>query len=92
VNPTVTHNAAQQRFELVQDGEIAICDYRRQGDVLALVHTGVPAALQGQGLAATLVSAALAYAREQGLKVRPVCSYVAAHMHRHPDTADLLAP
>jgi len=47
-------------------------------------------ALQGQGVAADLVHAALAFARSQGLRVRPSCSYVAAYMRRHPETLDLL--
>ena len=67
-----------------------MCCYRRDGPLLVLHHTEVPAALQGQGLAAQLVAAALAWAREQGLRVRPSCSYVAAYMRRHPETRDLL--
>ncbi len=54
-------------------------------------HTGVPSALEGRGLASQLVAAAVAHAREQGLKVKPVCSYVAVWMRRHPEAADLLA-
>jgi D-alanyl-D-alanine dipeptidase len=49
-------------------------------------------ALQGQGIAAVLVQAALDWARAERLQVRPVCSYVAAYMRRHPDTLDLLEP
>jgi predicted GNAT family acetyltransferase len=48
--------------------------------------------LQGQGLAAALVAQALDWARQQGLRVRPTCSYVASYMRRHPETQDLLAP
>ena len=88
----VFHNLASSRFELQIEGQLSRCDYRRDGDALALVHTGVPSALEGRGIAASLVGAALAYARSEGLRVRPVCSYVAAYMHRHPETADLLAP
>ncbi len=53
-------------------------------------HTYVPSPLEGQGIAATLVAAALAYARHEGLRVRPTCSYVARYMRRHPETLDLL--
>jgi predicted GNAT family acetyltransferase len=38
-----------------------------------------------------LVGVALAHARDQGLQVRPTCSYVARYMQRHPETLDLLA-
>lgn len=88
----VLHNAALQRFEVQIDGQLATCDYRRAGDVLALVHTGVPSALEGRGIAAALVGAAMSCARQANLRVRPVCSYVAAYMRRHPETSDLLAP
>jgi len=86
----VTHHPEAGRFEAVVDGRRCEADYRLVGTVMHLVHTGVPAALQGRGLAAVLVHAALAHARAQGWQVRPVCSYVRTYMRRHPDTQDLL--
>lgn len=88
---TVTHNPGASRFEAEIDGRLAVCAYRLNDGVLALTHTEVPRAAQGQGVAAVLVDAALAWARQQGWRVRPVCSYVAVHMRRHPETRDLLA-
>ncbi len=88
--PVVTHNAAAQRFEARVGGALALCAYRQAGPLLVLHHTEVPPALQGQGVAAELVRATLAWAREEGLRVRPSCSYVAAYMRRHPETQDLL--
>ena len=90
MNPSVIHNPAAQRFQSGAAGQLALCSYHRTGDLLVLNHTEVPAALQGHGLAALLVAAALAWAREQGLRVRPSCSYVATDMRRHPQTQDLL--
>ena len=91
---TITHNAAAFRFEGVLQGapspDLAVCSYRRTGDVLVLHHTEVPPALQGQGLAGELVQATLDWARAQGLFVRPTCSYVAVYMRRHAETQDLL--
>lgn len=87
----VEHNAAASRFEITVGGRLAECSYQRVGDTLVLHHTAVPAAAQGQGVAAALVKAALDWARAEGLRVRPVCSYVAAYMRRHPETQDLLA-
>ena len=88
-NP-VTHNAARSRFESAPQGQLATCDYRRQGEVLVLHHTKVPPALQGRGVAAELVRIALDFARDQGLRIRPNCSYVASYMRRHPETLELL--
>ena len=39
--------------------------------------------------AAQLVEAGLRWAREQGLKVVPACSYVAVFLQRHPEWRDL---
>ncbi len=86
----VTHNPAASRFETTVDGRPAVCAYRRQGDTLLLTHTEVPPAAQGRGVAAALVKATLDWARAEGLRVRPLCSYVAAYMRRHPETQDLL--
>jgi predicted GNAT family acetyltransferase len=88
---TVRHDAGASRFEAEIDGRLAVCAYRRSGDVLHLTHTEVPPALQGQGIAAALVRETLDWARREGLRVRPLCSYVAAYMRRHPETLDLLA-
>lgn len=89
---TVVHNPGAQRFECGSGAELAECCYLRRGDVLELHHTVVPPALQGLGLAAQLVQAALDWARENRLRVQPTCSYVASYMKRHPQTQDLLAP
>ena len=56
----------------------------RMTGVMSIDHTHVPAPLEGRGIAAALVAATLAHARAQGLRVRPVCSYVAAYMRRRP--------
>lgn len=79
------------RFQALVDGELCVADYRLAGDVMVMTHTEVPYRLEGRGIAATLVAAALAHAREQNLKVQPACSYVRTYMRRHPETHDLLA-
>ena len=87
----VTHRPEASRFEARLDDELAVCAYRRQGDTLLMTHTEVPPAFEGRGIAAALVRAALGWARAEGLSVRPLCSYVAVYMRRHPETQDLLA-
>lgn len=88
---TLRHNPDASRFEIDLPEGLGLCQYRRQGDTLLLTHTEVPAALQGRGIAAALVAATLDWARAEGLRVRPLCSYVALYMRRHPQTQDLLA-
>lgn len=90
-SPTITHRPEASRFEAVFDEGLAVCAYRRQGDLLLVTHTEVPPRLEGRGIAAALVKATLDWARAEGLRVRPLCSYVAAYMRRHPQAQDLLA-
>jgi uncharacterized protein len=52
-------------------------------------HTLVPPAIGGRGVAARLVEALVADAQEQGFKIVPECSYVAAAFARHPEWAAL---
>ena len=86
----VRHNPEAQRFEADVEGGIARADYRLQGDVMRIVHTEVPYASEGRGIAAAVVRAALDHARAHGLRVQPLCSYVRNYMRRHPETHDLL--
>ncbi|MCC7327989.1 MAG: N-acetyltransferase [Burkholderiales bacterium] len=90
--PSIAHDPAAQRFEVRTPQGIAHADYRRVDDTLQLVHTEVPAALEGRGIAGALVRTALDYATSNGLKVLPLCSYVRGYMKRHPETHALLAP
>jgi len=87
----VVHNAAAQRFESVVDGLLCEASYDIEGGVMRMLHTGVPRPLEGRGIAAALVKSALDHARAQGLRVKPLCSYVRIYMRRHPETLDLLA-
>lgn len=56
----------------------------------AAEHTLVPTEIGGRGVAGKLVEALVADAREQGFKVRPVCSYVVKAFEKHPEWGDLL--
>jgi predicted GNAT family acetyltransferase len=56
---------------------------------MRITHTGVEPAVEGRGIASSLVAAALAHARTNGLKVDPECPYARAYMERHPETRDL---
>ena len=87
----IEHNAASSRFEAHVEGQLCVAEYRLADGVMHMTHTLVPPSLEGRGIAAQLVRAALDFARNQGLRVNPVCSYVRAYMQRHPDTLSLRA-
>lgn len=88
----IVHNLACSRFEASLPEGLARADYRRVASTLHMVHTEVPRAVEGRGVAGELVQAALDYAAANGLKVLPLCSYVRGYMRRHPESQALLAP
>lgn len=93
------HDAAGQRFEWPIGPkaapqiapQTAYVEYRPTPQGLALTHTYVPPALNGQGIGGRLVAAVLAQARHEGIKVIPQCPFVARYVERHPDYADVIA-
>jgi len=78
------------RFELERDGHVASLQYTVAGHVLALLHTEIPDALRGSGVASTLAQTALDWARDHHLKVDVVCPFVAAFLETHPEYSDLV--
>ncbi len=88
----VSNNEPEQRYEVQVNGRLAVLDYQRTGNRLALVHTGVPKELEGQGIGGALARAALEEAHAQGLTVIPRCPFVASYIRRHPDYRDLVSP
>lgn len=87
----IRHDAHRQRFEIVVDGHTCELDYQLRDNVMAILHTGVPEPVGGRGIAAQLTAAALTLARENNWRVRPLCSYAAAYIRRHPEYTSLLA-
>lgn len=87
----VRDHSERRRYELEVDGGLAFIDYRRNGHVVVMTHAEVPPALRGEGVGSTLVRGALAFVRERGDKVVPLCSFVEHYMRRHPEVHDLLA-
>ncbi|MFM5885795.1 MAG: GNAT family N-acetyltransferase [Novosphingobium sp.] len=74
-------------------GETAIgrLTWVQRGAVRIAEHTLVPAEIGGRGVAARLVEALIADARDQGFTIEPACSYVEAAFRRHPEWAALRA-
>lgn len=53
------------------------------GGRLAVFHTEVDPEFEGRGFAKLLLAELVRYAREQNLKVIPLCPYVNAQFQRH---------
>ena len=87
----VLHKEADSRFEILIGEHVAELNYQLKGNIITFTHTGVPSELEGNGIGSLIVRAGLGYAREQGFKVVPRCSFVDAYMRRKPEYADLRA-
>jgi predicted GNAT family acetyltransferase len=89
----VQHDPHRRRFFLEVPGGTAELGYRPiDARTIDLVHTEVPDAAAGQGIAGGLAKAAFAWARENGTKVVVTCPFVTKWLERHPEERDLLSP
>jgi predicted GNAT family acetyltransferase len=86
--PEVVDNPSQSRFEIVEETGISVLEYREQTGKLALIHTGVPKEMEGNGYGGALVTAAIAKARANGLEILPYCPYAKAWIEKHPDAVE----
>ncbi|RSS67485.1 bifunctional pirin family protein/GNAT family N-acetyltransferase [Streptomyces sp. WAC06614] len=66
--------------------------YRDRGDQRVFFHTEIDDAYAGRGLAAILVQQALTDVRASGMRIVPVCPYVASFLTRHQEYADITDP
>ena len=85
----VTHNPEEHSFETTVDGYPSKLDYILDGKNFVITHVGVHPALRGQGIAGRLMEVSLEYARENSLRVIPMCSYAASYIRSHPEYAEL---
>lgn len=84
-----THGA--YRAEVPGAARPAELTWKARGQARIADHTFVPPEARGKGVAAKLVDALIADAREQGFTIVPQCSYVEAAFRRHPEWADVRA-
>lgn len=87
----VRDNPERHRFEMDTGAGTAFASYRANGDILMILHTEVPRAVEGRGLGSQLVAGMLDLLRARGVKIVPLCGFVRAFIARHPDYADLVA-
>jgi hypothetical protein len=90
--PRLVNNEAQSCYELhMDDQRAAQAQYRVEGGTVRFTHTEVDPAYEGQGLGSRLAAFALDDVKRRGLKVVPLCQFIAAYIARHQkEYADLL--
>ncbi|MEG0386117.1 MAG: GNAT family N-acetyltransferase [Solibacillus sp.] len=79
-------------FEYEQDGQrVAEITWIERNGIMSMDHTYVSNVLRGQGVAKKLLDAAANYAREEQLKMTPVCSYVVTAFEKSNEYDDVKA-
>lgn len=54
-------------------------------------HTEVDERFEGEGIGSRLAAGVMDFARQEGVRIRPSCSFIRSYMERHEETHDLLA-
>lgn len=80
-------NETNRGYFYIQDGEetLAKMVISIKGTHLTVHHTEVSPKAEGRGLAGELLKTMVAYVRDHGLNVVPLCPYVHAQFQRHPN-------
>ena len=77
-------------FYIERDGRrVAELTYSRGDEATIVDHTWVDPQLRGGKAARRLVDAAVQWARVEGLRIAPTCSYVRVVLARTPEYADV---
>jgi predicted GNAT family acetyltransferase len=84
---------AEHRYQILVDGRRAgLTAYRDRGAQRVFFHTEIDDTFAGQGLAVQLIQQALADVRQSGMRIVPVCPYVATFLKRHDEFVDIADP
>lgn len=85
------NNEERKRYELEVEGKTAYIEYLLAQGKIYLTHTEVPRELEGKGIGSSIVQQVLEEVKKNGLKLMPLCPFVAAYLKRHPEWKSILA-
>lgn len=82
----VVHREEVRRFEWLLDDAIGYVEYKvKKPNVFAFVHTLVPDAHKGKGVASLLTKGAFEWCKAHGVQIVPVCPFTVTFVKRHPE-------
>ncbi|HEY0512200.1 MAG TPA: GNAT family N-acetyltransferase [Thermoanaerobaculia bacterium] len=81
----VRNDEAHKKFHATVNGQEAVIEYAKMGDVYNLLHTFVPEELRGQGIAEQLAIGALDQIQRQGGRFIPSCPFIQTFLKHHPE-------
>lgn len=71
--------------------EIGYISFTKKENLLIIISTVVDEKYRGQGFASKLIKEILEYAKNNNLKVKPLCSFVFHYLEKHSEYKDILA-
>jgi len=92
MNITQIEHGSKGAFVIKENNKLlAEMTYSKAGDKLIIIdHTDVSDVLRGKGAGKQLVSAAVEFARKQGVKILPLCPFAKAIFDKTPAYKDVL--
>ena len=70
--------------------DIGYISFDRKNDTVVIISTVVYEKYQGKGMASALIKEILTYAKNNNLKVKPLCSFVVHYIEKHPEYKELV--
>ena len=90
-DPDVFDDPERGRYEIDADGRTAgFASYVLVPGRVVVTHTEIDPSEGGHGLGSRLARAILDDIARRGLRVTPVCPFIADYIRRHPDYLDLV--
>jgi predicted GNAT family acetyltransferase len=91
----ITHSQTETKgiFEVMEDGQkVGEMTYSKAGPSKIIIdHTQVDPSQNGKGVGKKLVNAGVAYAREKGLKILPLCPFAKKVLTGSEEYQDVLS-
>lgn len=86
-------DGSKGKFYIEENGkQLALMTYSKAGaDKIIIDHTEVDASLKGEGVGKDLVAEGVKYARENDLKIIPLCPFAKSEFEKRSEYADVLA-
>ena len=79
-------NTENKQYEFHIGKFLAKIEYiKTNNGEIYLTHTEVPVALEGKGIGSQLAEKVLTDIEKQGLRLVPLCPFVAGYIKKHPD-------
>lgn len=85
-NYELIDNADKKQYEFHVGDKIVKIEYiKSNSGEIYLTHTEVPVSLEGRGLGSQIISKVLPDIEKQGLRLVPLCPFVAGYIQKNPD-------